>query len=547
MPKFGLKCFVGSFLLSLVAIFAATKLYIVTSINEAKHNDSMLSNIKSQNIELFAANEENDPIYDKFNRLNEKNTASVDADITDESLIITDNIFDEQNASDEILYSPDDEKDIILAENDSEEKLPLPQKDEISKSIEENSELIKDINEGIISESKENDSDEIQIVDSSLAPEFKIPLLHKFNNNSEKITVSAEADASQVALASDDVALDNLGNVDKKAITSQQNSELSAAVSSPQVAHDDPWEVAETANKHTNKNAMNENKKQEVPQNTTAEPYKMQKNLLIPIPEDIMNEENLIPQFSSSEENLRLEEELRAKKKLPPINGSRVLPKNENPDKSTDSEDVDIDEETSQSLTKSISDWFSGNKPKKDKSKKSTAKSNKDQSNSIFNKLLGIKAEQKAMEDEEEEKSNVIPTELKLAFQPNRAEISGQTLEWLHAFSENVVKYENVIIEIRLSNTAPTALQQKRLKLLYRILENNGVNYDKVNIIFTDREPNSFIIRNVRYATEEEILAARKKAQQRAKRKAELAAERAKLEAEEQKNQAVKKADNPWF
>ena len=91
-----------------------------------------------------------------------------------------------------------------------------------------------------------------------------------------------------------------------------------------------------------------------------------------------------------------------------------------------------------------------------------------------------------------------------MSFQPNRAEISGQTLEWLHAFSENAVKYENVLVEIRISKSAPYELQQKRLKLLYRILANNGVEYNKVNIIFTDREQNSFIIRNVRYATEEE-------------------------------------------
>ena len=137
-----------------------------------------------------------------------------------------------------------------------------------------------------------------------------------------------------------------------------------------------------------------------------------------------------------------------------------------------------------------------------------------------------------------------------MAFQPNRAEISGQTLEWLHAFAENVVKYENVIIEIRISNTAPTILQQKRLKLLYRILANNGVDYEKINIIFTDREPNSFIIRNVRYATEEEILAVKKKALERikkAEKKARKAREKAMQEAEKERQENLKKADNPWF
>ena len=76
---------------------------------------------------------------------------------------------------------------------------------------------------------------------------------------------------------------------------------------------------------------------------------------------------------------------------------------------------------------------------------------------------------------------------------------------------------EDVFIEIRIDKSAPYALQEKRLKLLYKILAGNGVDYHKINIIFTDREPNSFIIRNVRYASEEE------------------------------KVKAMKRADNPWY
>jgi hypothetical protein len=67
-----------------------------------------------------------------------------------------------------------------------------------------------------------------------------------------------------------------------------------------------------------------------------------------------------------------------------------------------------------------------------------------------------------------------------------------------------------VAIEIRIDRSASYELQQKRLKLLYKILANNGVEYQKINIIFTDREPNSFIIRNVRYVTREEKVQAAK-------------------------------------
>ena len=103
------------------------------------------------------------------------------------------------------------------------------------------------------------------------------------------------------------------------------------------------------------------------------------------------------------------------------------------------------------------------------------------QESSLFRRLLGLGTTSK---------DNISPTELKLSFQANRAEISGQTLEWIKAFSENVVNYDDVAIEIRLDRSASYELQQKRLKLLYKILANNGVEYRKINIIFTDREPN---------------------------------------------------------
>lgn len=40
-------------------------------------------------------------------------------------------------------------------------------------------------------------------------------------------------------------------------------------------------------------------------------------------------------------------------------------------------------------------------------------------------------------------------------------------------------------------------LQQKRLNLLHNILTNKGVEYSKINTVFTNREPNSFIIRTI--------------------------------------------------
>lgn len=88
--------------------------------------------------------------------------------------------------------------------------------------------------------------------------------------------------------------------------------------------------------------------------------------------------------------------------------------------------------------------------------------------------------------------------EMRLAFQPNRAEISGTTLKWIQAFANKVNSDRSVILEIRIDGTSSYALQQKRLNLLHNILTNKGVDYRKINTVFTTREPNSFIIRTVR-------------------------------------------------
>ena len=506
MPKFGLKCFVGSFLLSLAAVFAATKAYLVMSAADYKQTDTIVNEVKPRNIELFASNEENDAIYEKFKQLEkadtenkvsdqkEENTKDVSADTSDKTetneenlLIADDDAFEDTIVSAE---TQDVSEETVIAENDE------PETETSSESTTENEEL--------------------QIADASEAPVFTIPLMHNFSpEDTQNVAVSSEASDSQVAFAPGSVALNNLGLKKQAAVTDETQS-VGHAESDKNFDLDDPWDVAETGNKHANKNSLNAhadnaNAEQPQPAQETKTAYKMQKNLLIPIPEDIANDRNLTPQFSSSEENKKLEEELRANKTLPSIDNS----KDNNADGQSENdilsgEDIpdldgravsDEDETVSKSLSDSIAEWFSNTKPKtsaddiKSKDKQSNASdalSNSDQSNSIFSKLLGAG------------KKNVTPTELKLSFQPNRAEISGQTLDWIKAFADNAVKYENVVVEIRIAKSAPYELQQKRLRLLYRILANNGVEYSKVNMLFTDREPNSFIIRNVRYATEEE-------------------------------------------
>ena len=530
MPKLGLKCFFGSFLLSLVAVFAVTKAYFVLSMHEQEQVSDSADVLPVKNIELFAASEENDPIYEKFNTLNRQN--ELPSESSEPTIISkTDN---QSYTDDEVLYQPD------VAENSA----PIQSEETVELANTESPTTDEENDENVLSTASNDteNSEELQIADASTAPIFKIPLVHNYKTENGTVTYSESADDNQVASASRDVPLENLGTDNAAALTEplMADDELIASsgfadglnkASAPK-EEDSPWKVAKVSDKHSTKNTYESYEAkhqadivapdQEVT-DAPHEEYRMQENILVPIPESIKNERNLTPQFSTSEENLKLERELRAKHQLPALDEDKYTGDEDDDsdfmlsgDENDEELDFDEDEETSKSLTDSIAEWFSGSKKKETKDNitapdtqvKKKEKSSQSNESSIFNKLLGIG---KGSGD------SIAPSELKLSFQPNRAEISGQTLEWLHAFSDNSVKNEDVFIEIRIDKSAPYALQEKRLKLLYKILAGNGVDYHKINIIFTDREPNSFIIRNVRYASEEE------------------------------KVKAMKRADNPWY
>jgi len=519
MPKFGLKCFLGSFILSLVAVFATTRAYKTLSDADAEKTYTS-ADIEAKNIELFAANEENDPILEKYNSLNQQNdfmeniSPEKEADL---SAPKAQKIASVETSRDEILFAPEEE-------DAAEEQLSEPVSDISDNPVQE---LI--IEEPQMAEN--SPVEELKIVDAAEAPVFQIPLVHNFATTKEDIEISHQAAKNQLALADQSVPVENLGAENASAAnTAVKNLALDSVDE-----EEDPWEVAEVANPNITRNKNAVIAQNETPANSNNVPYKMQKNILIPIPEDIANEKNLTPQFSSSAENIKLEEELRRKHGRPSLasegihvksssdasvqggnnkansatqNVSEKNSSNKSGAVSGSDKNGDVDDA---SITDSIAAWFSGNRKGNDKKSGSVGNgddtnvgvdgnnqggsSTKQQESSLFRKLLGLGA---ASND------NVAPTELKLSFQPDRAEISGQTLEWIKAFAENVVRYDDVAIEIRLDRTASYELQQKRLKLLYKILANNGVEYRKVNIIFTDREPNSFIIRNVRYVTKEE-------------------------------------------
>lgn len=202
-------------------------------------------------------------------------------------------------------------------------------------------------------------------------------------------------------------------------------------------------------------------------------------NLLIPIPEDILNDPNLTPQLVSSSQNKDLEEKVTEQENIAygTTNKTSKATPTKKEEKATKEQDS--------GLLKSITSIF-----KKDTA--STEQSNKENDEGSF--LDRFKRKNKGSEFS----GKILPTEIRLAFQPNRAEISGVTLKWLQAFANKINEDKNAGLEIRIDGSSSYELQQKRLNLLNNILASNGVDFNKVNTIFTTREPNSFIIRTVR-------------------------------------------------
>lgn len=211
-------------------------------------------------------------------------------------------------------------------------------------------------------------------------------------------------------------------------------------------------------------------------------------NLLIPIPEEILNDENLTPQLVSSDKPDDIKKEIEVERKLK----EEVRPEKplivKKEEKSEPQPIEPVKHQTPQEQKKgnilsSLSSIFSSSSNVKE------SKQNTDDDDFISS----IKKKFK----DSRSRGKIMPTEMRLSFQPNRAEISGQTLRWIQAFAGKAADDPAMSIEIRIDGTSGMELQQKRLNLLHNILTNKGVEYSKINTVFTNREPNSFIIRTI--------------------------------------------------
>lgn len=350
-------------------------------------------------------------------------------------------------------------------------------------------------------------------------PKSIIPLQH-YNEQiaaDKQIKVINSAEPNQVALTDASVPIKSMVKNDtpsavanepeKKADKWQKMSGQAEGRNS-----DSPWVVAKSKSKTSNNLLLQEEyftkdvddikaalKQPEAAQSDdeTLLASETIKNLLIPIPEDILNDENLTPQLVSSQkpEEMKKEAEIEAKmtseKKEASLkeDSGFVMKKIEEPTKSAIKQNTPLttnEADGKSSILTSLSSIFSS--PTNVKEIKNT---NNEKNSGLVQGFKNKFKPQKA-------RNKIMPTEMRLSFQPNRAEISGQTLRWIQAFATKTAEDKTLLLEIRIDGTSAMDLQQKRLNLLHNILTNRGVEYSKINTVFTNREPNSFIIRTIK-------------------------------------------------
>ena len=317
-------------------------------------------------------------------------------------------------------------------------------------------------------------------------------------NTQKNIVIAQRGKSDTVALADKEIPIKSMESGKKLILKNgkRQNDEEWKQMSDSKEPSS-PWVVAKSAAVSPNHFLKNEKYynqdeatiKKVMNQSPAKDGHEVQvaaetvQNLLIPIPEEIMNEENIVPQLESGKDN--------GKKQVSAADSEKQsLTEQFKPEKKV-SEEAKIVQEApvlpnKEDLLASLGSIFG-------EEGKSVQKYTKDEDDSS---LWGT-VKEKIKRNKKSSKGRIMPTEMRLSFQPNRAEISGQTLRWIQAFAKRTAEDKNTAIEIRIDGTSSMELQQKRLNLLHNILTNKGVSYGKINTVFTNREPNSFIIRTV--------------------------------------------------
>ena len=90
-----------------------------------------------------------------------------------------------------------------------------------------------------------------------------------------------------------------------------------------------------------------------------------------------------------------------------------------------------------------------------------------------------------------------IPKEMKISFLPNVADLSDSAFKWIKVFAFNPKRPGESAVEIRLSGN-DLDLQSRRFALIKGVLLSSGVSQRQVRFVFTDRDPDTVVLRSIK-------------------------------------------------
>ena len=98
-----------------------------------------------------------------------------------------------------------------------------------------------------------------------------------------------------------------------------------------------------------------------------------------------------------------------------------------------------------------------------------------------------------------------IPKEMRISFLPGSADLSSQAFKWVKVFSYNPQRTVGSAVEVRLS-PRDLDLQSRRFALIKGALLSNGLTPRQIRFVFTDRDCDSVVLRNIQLPETQEFL-----------------------------------------
>ena len=335
-----------------------------------------------------------------------------------------------------------------------------------------------------------------------------IPLVFEKSRQTKEVTLGDPENMNHVAMAAESASIESMA---KKI----DNIPQEKPTENWQPMNNNPWVVAKANGVNRNQladklmddtnseasEALNIHK----PKSGVEVAAETVKNLIIPLPEKLANDDKLMPKlaYPISSDDAKKEKVMNA------------ISLREEAEKEQQALLTEIEDDDDVEMTPiPTEDKEEVKEDTKDKSVLSAlgellSSKTKEATETVVNAISKVKTRASARSAvaraaKANRQINISPKEIRMSFQPNKAEISGQTLRWVQAFATKAAKEENMSLEVRIDGSRPSILQQRRLNMLYNILTNKGVEYSKIHVVFTAREPNSFILRMINSNSKEQ-------------------------------------------